>query len=1192
MAEHNHRHIHRGESSYADPCDEEIERLQRCTRELELNDDHAYTDSEQTLDRDDYNPFGYPRHGYGRAYPEDPLRSIGMKDIPEKLKVKLVALKLRKHASLWWDHVKKQRLAARKSKVETWDKMKKLMRDKFLPENHRQDAFVTYHHLRQQSMSVEEFIHEFDKQRMRCDVDEPEEQTIARFLSNLKPEIADVVTLQPYWTCTDVCRLALKVEKQLQRGKPRTPFSRNTITPKPPVPTTDKNPSDIRTPTPHIPPTNKPPTCYKCQGKDVENEPKYDSENDYLKDTHNIEPQELVYADQGELLVIHRALASSSAPPQDDYPWLIPPTNKPPTCYKCQGKNDYLKDTHNIEPQELVYADQGELLVIHRALASSSAPPQDDYPWLRNNIFRTKVTAQGKVCSMIIDGGSCDNVVSKDMVDKLNLKAEDHPEPYQLTWLKRSNHVKVSKRCSVKFSIGQKYHDEVWCEVIPMDACHLLLGRPWQFDRKTRHDGFKNTYSFFKDGINITLAPLDTRRPTEGDTALFLNRSQFELATKTSQMVFAVVVEESNPPTHSSPTEVHPLLTEFRDVFPENIPAGLPPMRDIQHCVDFVPGAVIPNKPAYRLNPKEFAELQRQVGELLEKRLIREIMSPCAVPALLVPKHDASFRMCIDSRAVNKITVKYRFPIPRFDDLIDQLFGAHVFSKIDLRSGYHQTECGPGMNGKPHLKLVMDSTNGCMTKEQHLDHLRQVFAILREQKLYANVQKCHFFSPEVIFLGYVISGTSIRMDETKIHTITSWPTPKTINEIRSFHGLTSFYRRFIRNFSSVIAPVTECMKQGKFVWTEMAELAFNDLKVKVTQAPILALPNFNDVFQVECDASGIGIGGVLSQNNRPIAYFSEKLNDTRRRYSTYDREFYAIVRTLETWRHYLLPSEFVLYSDHESLKYIHGQHKLNPRHARWVKSLQAFSFVIKHKAGANNQVADALSRRHTLVCLLKVQVHGFQEWKDRGIWFFLKPNLHSTDQSTERRGKSPFEVVYGTNPLTPIDLLPQPMQRSGPPDGVERAEFFKDLHQHVHSRIEKQNNVYKRKVDVRKKRLVFKEGDLVWIHLRKERFPGGRFGKLNPRADGPFRVLKKINDNAYKIELPGHYNVSATFNVSDLSPYFDPDDGAFDSRSSLSEEGGDDADACGLNGPRIGPVTLDDYFADKVAGLKMWNQVG
>jgi hypothetical protein len=197
----------------------------------------------------------------------------------------------------------------------------------------------------------------------------------------------------------------------------------------------------------------------------------------------------------------------------------------------------------------------------------------------------------------------------------------------------------------------------LWCEVIPMDACHILLGRPWLYDRRAKHDGFRNTYSFKKYGLNITLAPLHPHdEPNE--TSMVTKAEFVGLARQQAHTpIFGLVVVEEN----SSPTDLPPnillLLDEFSDLFPDDIPAGLPLMRDIQHCIDFIPGASIPNKPAYRMNPKEFNELHHQVSELLEKGLIWESMSPCAVPALLVPKPNGTFRMCIDSRAVNQITI-------------------------------------------------------------------------------------------------------------------------------------------------------------------------------------------------------------------------------------------------------------------------------------------------------------------------------------------------------------------------------------------------------------------------------------------------------------------------------------------------------------------------------------------------------
>jgi hypothetical protein len=231
---------------------------------------------------------------------------------------------------------------------------------------------------------------------------------------------------------------------------------------------------------------------------------------------------------------------------------------------------------------------------------------------------------------------------------------------------------------------------------------------------------------------------------------------------------------------------------------------------------------------------------------------------------------------------------------------------------------------------------------------------------------------------KIVFLGYVISTKGIQMDEEKVKAIKEWPIPKSITGVRSFHGLASFYWRFVKNFSTLAAPLTEIVKKS----VGFKDRAFIDIKERLCGAPLFALPDFSKTFEIECVATGIGIGTVLMQEKRLIAYFSEKLNGAALNYPTYDKELYALVRALETWQHYLWPKEFVIHTDHESLKHLKGQGKLNKRHAKWVAFIETFPYVIKYKQGKKNIVADALSRKYALVSTLNVKLLGFEYVKE------------------------------------------------------------------------------------------------------------------------------------------------------------------------------------------------------------------
>lgn len=203
-----------------------------------------------------------------------------------------------------------------------------------------------------------------------------------------------------------------------------------------------------------------------------------------------------------------------------------------------------------------------------------------------------------------------------------------------------------------------------------------------------------------------------------------------------------------------------------------------------------------------------------------------------------------------------------------------------------------------------------------------------------------------------MFLGFVISGDGIHVDEEKVRAIREWPTPKTVCEVRSFHGLATLYRRFIRNFSTIMAPITECLKEGEFHWGEEADQSFAVIKEKLSTAPVLTLPDFDKLFEVECDASVVGIGAVLSQDGRPIAFYSEKLSEAHKKWSTYELEFYAVVRALKVWEHYLIQREFILYTDNQALKFINSQSKINRMHGSWITYIQRKVSICMVKASA------------------------------------------------------------------------------------------------------------------------------------------------------------------------------------------------------------------------------------------------
>jgi hypothetical protein len=446
-----------------------------------------------------------------------------------------------------------------------------------------------------------------------------------------------------------------------------------------------------------------------------------------------------------------------------------------------------------------------------------------------------------------------------------------------------------------------------------------------------------------------------------------------------------------------------PVVREYPDVFLEEF-HGMPPDRDIEFIIDLIPGTSPIAKRPYRMAAPELEELKKQLGELQRSGFIKPSSSPWGALVLFVEKKDKSMRMCVDYHSLNEVTFKNKYPLPRIDDLFDQLKGAKYFSKVDLRSGYHQlkirksdipktafitrygqyefTVMSFGLTNAPAYfmnlmnKVFMEELDKFVvvfiddilvyskSVEEREQHLRVVLGKLRARKLYTKFSKCEFWLEKISFLGHILTAEGVAVDTGKVETVSNWQQPTNVSEIRNFLGLEGYIRRFIEGFSKFARPMTELLrKEKKFDWTESCERSFQELKRRLTTALVLTLPDIQRDFLVYCDASRQGLGCVLMQDGKVVAYASRQLKPHEQNFPTHDLEFAAVVHALKIWRHYLIGNNCEIYTDHKNLKYIFTQPDLNLRKIRWLELVKDYNLEIHYHPGKANVVADALSRK-------------------------------------------------------------------------------------------------------------------------------------------------------------------------------------------------------------------------------------
>lgn len=629
-------------------------------------------------------------------------------------------------------------------------------------------------------------------------------------------------------------------------------------------------------------------------------------------------------------------------------------------------------------------------------------------------LIRLRAELCGRPAVCLIDSGASGDFISQEFVSRHQLLTQPLQQHHHVTLADGSQQAATTLLPSASLTLST-YTCKLDLMTIPLSGFDIILGMPWLEEANPVVNWRAKTVTIEHESQpHVLSAEVSTHLLSEVELRRSVRRNQVESVS----LIYANDDScRADPPSRAAEANVvadeadelrRKVMHEFRDVFPDDLPAGLPPARDVDHRIELVPGSSPPNRPTYRMSPPELDELKKQLEQLTDSGFIQPSKSPFGAPILFVKKKDGSMRMCVDYRALNSITVKNSYPLPRIDELFDRLQGAKVFSKIDLRSGYHQIRIQPddvaktafrtryghfeflvlpfGLTNAPatfmHLmhqifrplldKFVLVFLDDILIFSrdlvEHQRHVVQVLELLRKHKLFAKESKCELFRRRVEFLGHVVDADGLHMMDDKVKAMTEWPSPTTVPELQSFLGTVGYYRKFVRMFSEVAAPLTQLLQKGQaFTWAKEQQQAFDALKSAVSRKPVLILPDPRVPYVVTTDASGFAVGGTLQQDQgcglQPIAFLSQKMSPAETRYPVHEQELLAIIVALKSWRHYLAGAPFHIFTDHHSLTYLQTQPHLSPRQVRWLEFLQQFQFTIGYKEGKQNVVADGLSRR-------------------------------------------------------------------------------------------------------------------------------------------------------------------------------------------------------------------------------------
>jgi len=637
------------------------------------------------------------------------------------------------------------------------------------------------------------------------------------------------------------------------------------------------------------------------------------------------------------------------------------------------------------------------------------------------SLIHRQLYINGKVnnedIQILIDTGSQITLVDSKLCESYRLTKTKIDKPMNIHLADGGFYYQITHKTSLIVKLYQNLIIELECYIAPIGES-VIIGNDWL----KQHDGIiycaKDLIEFTTDGHRFKVYSQDEMNKDKISKPIPIQEITIDMKNDKIEYMGYITIRE-NYMEQNNETKVYAIsrntseivekiIIDYKDVLSKPKP-GRPVEGGPEMEIIIKEGHGPIAKRPYRLSFAEQQELHKQIQELLDQGYIRPSTSPWGSPVLFVKKKDGTMRLCVDYRALNDATVKDTFPLPLIDDIMNDTHGAKIFSKIDLAQAYHQirmkdsdisktafttkngsyeytvmpfglcnapsvfqraiTQALEGLIGITCVAYLDDILIYSKNEEQHDKHVREILDRLRANKLFAKPEKCLFFKESMGFLGHIISKDGIKTDPAKLEAIKNWPVPKSKSDVRSFLGLSGYYRRFIKDYSKVACALTEITREGDFKWNSEAQRAFEVLKEHLMKAPILKQFDPSLPTRIETDASGSAVGGVLHQkhNSRwfPVAYYSLKLNDAQKKYPVHEQELYAIIRALVIWRHYLTGIEFEAITDHKSLEFMNTKKTLSPRQMRWSQIWKEFRMKVIYRKGNQNQVADGLSRSLT-----------------------------------------------------------------------------------------------------------------------------------------------------------------------------------------------------------------------------------